>query len=270
MTTASAPVAQPQQRLAQIRIVLVETSHPGNIGSVARAMKTMGLSQLALVNPKQFPDGLATAMASGAADILAQAQIYSCLADALADCQLVIGTSARLRVSAWPQLDAKGVAQQLLQSVDGAATVALVFGRENSGLTNDELDLCHYLGHVATNPDYGSLNLAMGVQIFAYELWMLAQQQAGWQQPKQQGKTLADMQALAGFFTHLESTLVDVDFLDQRNHRLVMRRFRRLFYRLQLEKVEVMLLRGVLRRTQRMARFARGEMLQSIESADQE
>ncbi len=179
------------QSLANIRIVLVETSHPGNIGSVARAMKTMGLSQLVLVKPKSFPDGLATAMASGAADVLAAAGVVETLSEAVEDCTLVIGTSARLRVSAWPQVDAKGAAEVLLSHQQQAGQTALVFGRESSGLTNSELDLCHYLGHVSTNPDYGSLNLAMGVQIFAYELWMLAQQQAGWAETEQHPKELA-------------------------------------------------------------------------------
>lgn len=241
------------QTLSNIRIVLVETSHPGNIGSVARAMKTMGLSQLILVKPKIFPDGLATAMASGAADVLASARIVETLSEAIEDCTLVIGTSARLRVSAWPQVDAKGAAEVLLSHQQQGGQSALVFGRESSGLTNSELDLCHYLGHVPTNPNYGSLNLAMGVQIFAYELWMQAQQQVGWANRAQQSKELATSAALQGFYQHLESTLQAIEFLDDRNHEPFMRRMKRLFGRIQLEANEVTMLRGTLRRMQRIA-----------------
>lgn len=244
------------QQLSAIRIVLVETSHPGNIGSVARAMKTMGLSQLVLVNPKTFPDGLATAMASGAADVLASARIVETLSEAIEDCTLVIGTSARLRVSAWPQVDAKGAAEVLLSHQQQAGQTALVFGRESSGLSNSELDLCHYLGHVSTNPDYGSLNLAMGVQIFAYELWMQAQRQAGWAETEQQPKELATSAALQGFYQHLESTLQAIEFLDDRNHEPFMRRMKRLFSRVELEANEVTMLRGTLRRMQRIAGLA--------------
>lgn len=244
------------QSLSNIRIVLVETSHPGNIGSVARAMKTMGLSQLVLVSPKTFPDGLATAMASGAADVLASARVVDTLLEGIQDCTLVIGTSARLRVSAWPQVDAKQAAQVLLTHQQQGGQVALVFGRESSGLTNSELDLCHYLGHVPTNPDYGSLNLAMGVQIFAYELWMQAQQQAGWADHAQQSKALANTSALQGFYQHLESTLQAIEFLDDRNHEPFMRRMKRLFSRVELEANEVTMLRGTLRRMQRIAGLA--------------
>lgn len=245
------------QQLNAIRIVLVETSHPGNIGSVARAMKTMGLSQLVLVKPKSFPDGLATAMASGAADVLASARVVDTLLEAIKDCTLVIGTSARLRVSAWPQVDAKQAAQVLLTHQQQGGQVALVLGRESSGLTNSELDLCHYLGHVSTNPDYGSLNLAMGVQIFAYELWMLAQRQAGWAETEQHPKELATSAALQGFYQHVESTLQAIEFLDDRNHEPFMRRIKRLFGRIQLEANEVTMLRGTLRRMQRIAGLAK-------------
>lgn len=242
--------------LASIRVVLVETSHPGNIGSVARAMKTMGLTQLVLVNPKQYPDGLATAMASGAADVLMQARVVATLHEAVADCSFVIGTSARERSSAWPQVDAKGAATLLLQHQTNGTPVALVFGRESSGLTNLELDMCHYLGHVPTNPDYGSLNLAMGVQIFAYELWMQAQERVGWHQLQKRSRLLATSSVREGFYTHLQQTLLAIEFLDQRNHEPLMRRVKRLFSRVDLEANEVSLLRGVLRRMQRIARLA--------------
>jgi tRNA/rRNA methyltransferase/tRNA (cytidine32/uridine32-2'-O)-methyltransferase len=243
-------------RLTSIRIVLVETTHPGNIGSVARAMKTMGLTQLVLVNPKVFPDGLATAMASGAADVLANARVVDTLGDALVGCSFVVGTSARERASSWPQVDARGAASLLLEQSEDQAHVALVFGRESSGLTNLELDACHLLGHVPTNPDYGSLNLAMGVQIFSYEIWMQAQQRQGWNRHEKQAKTLATAEALAQFYEHLQQTLLDIEFLDARQHDRFMRRLKRLFARTGLEAKEVVMLRGVLRSMQRVARIA--------------
>ena len=235
-------------KLSPIRIVLVETTHPGNIGSVARAMKTMGLTQLVLVNPKQYPDGLATAMASGAADVLMQARVVSTLTEAIADCAFVIGTSARQRASAWPQVDARGAAALLLSHQTQGEQVALVFGRESSGLTNLELDACHYLGHVPTNPDYGSLYLAMGVQIFTYELWMQAQAREGWlNRESKQPRMLATHAAMEGFYQHLEETLSAIEFLDQRNHEPFMRRMRRMLTRTELEANEVTMLRGILR-----------------------
>ena len=249
-------LAELTTRLASIRVVLVETTHPGNIGSVARAMKTMGLMQLVLVNPKTFPDGLATAMASGAADVLVNAQVVDTLSAALVGCSFVIGTSARERASAWPQVDARGAASLLLDKSQADAQVALVFGRESSGLTNAELDACHALGHVPTNPDYGSLNLAMGVQIFTYELWMQAQQRQGWEPGDKQSKAPATAEELAQFYAHLQQTLVDIEFLDDRQHDRLMRRLKRLFARTGLEAKEVVMLRGVLRSMQRVARIA--------------
>lgn len=254
-------LTQLAKTLTDIRIVLVETTHPGNIGSVARAMKTMGLSQLVLVQPKIFPDSLATAMASGAADVLVNARVVDSLAEAIKDCTLVIGTSARLRVSAWPQLDAQHAAEALLSHQREGGECALVFGRESSGLSNSELDLCHFLGHVPTNPEYGSLNLAMGVQIFAYELWMQAQQQQGWTDQQRVSKERATSSALQGFYQHLETTLESIEFLDDRNHEPFMRRMKRLISRVELEANEVTMLRGMLRRMQRIAQLAKPKQM---------
>lgn len=242
--------------LGRVRIVLVETSHAGNIGSVARAMKTMGLSQLVLVNPKSFPDGLAIAMASGAADVLTKARVVSCLSEALIGCRLVIGASARIRASAWPQVDARSAAELLLDSGAGV-DVALVFGRENSGLTNSELDQCHYLGHVPTNPEYGVLNIAMAVQVFSYELWMQAQQRQGWQADHRKSKSLATVEELDGFYHHLRQTLLDIDYLDARQHDHFMRRIKRFFVRSRIETKELAIFRGMLRSMQRLARLAK-------------
>lgn len=248
-----------QARLAQVRIVLLETSHSGNLGSVARAMKTMGLTRLVLVNPKaDKQDAQAIAMASSAVDVLAQALVVDSLATAVADCRLVVGTSARLRESKWPQLTAQQTAAMICtQPVQ--TEIAIVFGRENSGLTNQELDYCHYLGHVSTNPDYGSLNLAMGVQLFAYELWTQLDRlpQSRFFATKNEPNTLATQAQLNQFYQHLQQVLQDVAFLDERNPDKIMRRFKRLFHRTQLETAEVSLLRGVLRRTQRLVRLVK-------------
>ena len=142
-------------KLQKIKIVLIETSHPGNIGAVARAMKNMGLSQLVLVSPKDFPSQEASARASSAADILNDAVVVGSLKEALQDCQVVIGSSARLRRVSWPQLDARETANLIMQTTqDDKAEVAIVFGREDSGLSNTEMDLCHYLAHIPSNPSY--------------------------------------------------------------------------------------------------------------------
>lgn len=247
------------QWMQRIRVVLVETTHPGNIGSAARAMKTMGLSNLVLVSPKQFPDAQATALASGAADVLARARVVSSVQEAVSGCVLVIGTSARQRSSDWPQVDARGAAELLLDASAPGDEVALVFGRESSGLSNVELDLCHYLGHVPTNPEYGSLNLAMGVQVFAYELWMQAQTRDGLQ-PVDWRRDLASADQLESFYEHLRQTLLAVDYLDPAKHDRFMRRLRRLFTRASLESKEVIILRGMLRSMQRMARLAHEAM----------
>lgn len=241
--------------LSGIMVVMVETSHPGNIGAAARAMKTMGLTQLVLVNPKCFPDGLAVAMASGAADVLDSARVVSSLSEAVASCSLVIGTSARQRSSAWPQVNARSASTLMLDAVSQQAQVALVFGRENSGLTNQELDLCHYLGHVDTHPEYGVLNVAMGVQIFSYELWMQAQMMQGYTSADGRRKP-ASMDELTQLYAHLEQTLLDIEYLKPAKNERIMRRMKRLFHRAQLEAKELLIFRGILRSMQRIASLA--------------
>ncbi|MCL5801027.1 MAG: RNA methyltransferase, partial [Gammaproteobacteria bacterium] len=157
--------------LSNIRIVLVNTSHPGNIGACARAMKTMNLSSLNLVQPKVFPSAEATARASGAADVLAGAQVFETLDAALAGCVLVIGASSRQRTIVWPELTPRECARQVIVQCD-RAPVALVFGREHSGLTNSELERCNALVRIPSNPDFSSLNIAAAVQILAYEIML--------------------------------------------------------------------------------------------------
>ena len=241
--------------LDRIRIVLVNTSHPGNIGATARAMKNMGLSDLCLVEPKLFPHRDADARASGADDILAGARIVASLEEALADCQLVVGTSARERHIPWPLVNPRelgAVSAQLLTSESGAGSrIAVLFGREASGLTNDELHLCHQHVHIPTNPDFSSLNVAAAVQVISYEMRMaLVEDQAD--EVPQWGTRwdieLADNAELEQMFTHLEETLVEIDFLDPSNPRQLMPRLRRLIQRAVPDKVEVNILRGILRK----------------------
>jgi TrmH family RNA methyltransferase len=236
----------------KIKIVLVETSHPGNIGAAARAMKTMGLTRLALVRPLEFPSAEATARASGADDLLAKAEIHESLESALADSQLVMGTSARLRTLKWPQLNPREAAARVYEEA-GQESVAVVFGRERTGLSNEELALCHYLVNVPANPEYSSLNVASAVQILCYELMMQGQDaepseslELG-EQPVEQ----AEMQRLYG---HFEEALIELDFLDPDNPRHLMRRIRRLFNRIRMTQNEVNILRGILTAAQRCCR----------------
>jgi len=240
--------------LDNIRVVLVETSHPGNIGGVARAMKNMGLSQLYLVNPNEFPSHAASSRASGAGDVLASAQVCDSLQDAIADCDMVVGASARLRKVAWPQLDVRQTAE-LAMSKASHSTMAMVFGREDSGLSNAELDLCHYLAHIPSNPEYSSLNLAAAVQVFCYECrvaW-LSEQAEDKQDNDASGYKFdqASSEQMEGFYAHLHQTLIDIEFLDPEKNARFMRRMRRLYNRAELDVKEVDILRGILTSTQR-------------------
>lgn len=229
-----------------IRIVLIGTTHPGNIGATARAMKTMCLDQLYLVNPQRYPSAEATARASSANDLLARARVCTTLDEALGDCSLVIGASARLRAMTWPQLDPRQSAAQLLKE-SRHARVALIFGREHSGLTNEELDRCQYLVHIPGNPEYNSLNLAAAVQVMAYEIMMgsLASSQVD-TETEGEDMDYASGEETEAFYSHLEETLVEIDFLDPENPRLLMRRLRRLYNRVRLDRNEVNILRGIL------------------------
>jgi TrmH family RNA methyltransferase len=234
--------------LDQLCIVMIQTSHPGNIGSAARAMKTMGISDLRLVRPNKFNSPETRALASGADDILDNAQHFDTLSSALAGCQTVIGTSARSeRTLRWPQLDAREcgvfVAEQLPQQ-----KMALVFGRERTGLTNEELEHCQYLAHIPMAFDFFSLNIAAAVQLFCYECMMAtrtapAQKATGTTDPDEAPATT---EAVEGFYQHLENTLIESRYLDPDNPRLLMRRFRRLFGRAAPTKSEVSMLRGML------------------------
>ncbi|MFA6302212.1 MAG: tRNA (cytosine(32)/uridine(32)-2'-O)-methyltransferase TrmJ [Legionella sp.] len=240
-------------KLSAIRIVLVETSHPGNIGSTARAMKTMGLSQLYLVNPKLFPDYKAFEMAAGADDVLHDAQVVATLDEALVGCHLIFATSARPRGLSLPGLIPAGAAE-LIASRSDDTQIALVFGREHSGLTNEELLKCHYHINIPSNPEYSSLNLAMAVQIIAYEVRMhvLA--------PKAEVASRNDEEASADeieqFYQHLKAVFIEINFLKPTHPRRLMQRVRRLFNRVQLEKMEVSILRGMLSQVQKSLQWA--------------
>jgi tRNA (cytidine32/uridine32-2'-O)-methyltransferase len=230
-------------KLNTIRIVLVATSHPGNIGSTARAMKTMGLSRLYLVSPLSFPDRWANELAAGADSVLQDAVVTDSLADALKGCKIVLGTSARARDMALPGFTPAGAAEMLTKTPD-ETEVAFVFGREHAGLTNDELLHCHYHIHIPSNPDFSSLNLAQAVQIIAYELRMkLLLPHAV---VETSAADLASSEAVEQFYDHLREVLIAIDFLKPSNPKKLLQRLRRLFNRAQLEAVEVNILRGIL------------------------
>lgn len=234
------------ERLKAIRIVLVEPSHPGNVGAAARAMKTMGLSDLALVAPRRFPDADATALASGAADILAATEVYAGLDAAVADCTLVLGTSARPRRLSWPLSDARTAAERVAR-VGVGERAALVFGRERTGLTNHELERCHGLIQIPSNPEYSSLNLAAAVQVLCYELRMaVGATQNDPVTPTPAEAPPAKASEMESFYAHLEAVLLATGFLDPTAPKLLMRRLRRLFQRARPDRNEVNILRGIL------------------------
>jgi tRNA (cytidine32/uridine32-2'-O)-methyltransferase len=231
-----------------IRIVLVNTTHPGNIGGVARAMKNMGISDLCLVEPKSFPHPDADARASGATDILEKARVVSTLDEALADCGLIFGTSARERHIPWPLVNPRELAA-IATPLEGKARVAILFGREDRGLTNEELQRCHHHVHIPAVESFSSLNIAAAVQVITYELRMA--QVADQQSARPQWGTdwdieLAEQRELELMFEHLERTLVEIEFLDPDNPRQLMPRLRRLLQRAVPDKVEVNVLRGIL------------------------
>jgi len=231
--------------LSNIRIVLIQTSHPGNIGSTARAMKTMGLSDLCLVSPKRFPDDEANVMSSNAEDILESAVVVDDLQQAIADCNVVIGTSARHeRNLRWDTFEPRHCGEFVGECLAESKKVAIVFGRERSGLTNEELSMCHHLVHIPTNPDYSSLNVASAVQILSYECRVGAQDIKAVSHELDEEIISAD--DMEGFYQHLEAALVEVEFLDPENPRYLMPRLRRMYGRIKVTRSELSLLRGML------------------------
>jgi TrmH family RNA methyltransferase len=238
--------------LENIHIVLVATTHPGNIGASARAMKTMGLNSLRLVAPHLFPNREATARASGADDLLVNAGLYNSLAEAVSDCTTVIGTTARERTIAWPTVAPRACAAGI-GAASRAGPVALVFGREHAGLTNDEIEVCNYLVRIPTAPAFSSLNLAAAVQILAYEIHLALRDE-----PVPVPVPVADAPAtqvqMEQFYDHLQQTMTDVGFFDPAKPRRLLRRMRRLFNRQVLDATEVNILRGFLSAIQKQCR----------------
>jgi tRNA (cytidine32/uridine32-2'-O)-methyltransferase len=245
----------------RVRMVLVGTQHPGNIGSAARALKTMGLSRLVLVAPERFPHAEADALAAGAGDLLETARVLDDPAEAVADCRLVLGCTARDRRIALPMLSPREAAAQAAAVANAGGEVALLFGRERTGLDNAELQLCHAAVHIPANPDYSSLNLAAAVQVLAYELrlaLLATRGDGGNEADEAGGDPPANHAMLAGLFAQLGETLDAIDFHKGRAPESAMRKLRRLFLRADLNEREVRLLRGVLADAQRMARIANG------------
>lgn len=233
--------------LPNIRIVLVETSHTGNMGSTARAMKTMGLSSLYLVNPLVKPDSQAISLSAGASDVIGNATIVDTLDEALSGCSLVIGTSARSRTLPWPMLEPRECGEHSAKAAQ-TAPVALVFGRERVGLTNEELQKCNYHVCIPANPEYSSLNLAMAVQIIAYEVRVahLALLEAAKPQVEYEESPYPLVDDLERFYQHLEQTLLETGFIRQAHPGQVMSKLRRLFTRARPESQELNILRGIL------------------------
>ncbi|QSE46932.1 RNA methyltransferase [Acinetobacter johnsonii] len=249
--------------LSHVRIVMVNTTLPANIGSALRAMKTMGLSKLVLVAPKTYPHPDIDALAAGATDLIKQIEIVETLADAIKDCHLVFGTSARSRTIPWPLLDARPAAEKSISAVvNDQQEVAVVFGREDRGLTNEELAMANYHVTIPVNTDYGVLNVAQAIQVICYEMRMatLAAVESGedevatmpvtdtksmqWDEP------LVTHEQMEQFYPHIEKMLAEIEFLDPKNPRLLPLRLRRLFGRIQLDRMEYHLLRGIFSRVQ--------------------
>lgn len=238
-----------------IRFVLVDTSHPGNIGAVARAMKNMGLTELVLVNPREFPHPEATARASGADDLLARARVVATLPEAIADCGLVLATTARTREQYFRVLEAREAADRAVtEARAGAGAVAVVFGTERFGLSNEHLLAAHALLRIPANPEYESLNIAMAAQLIAYEIRMAATQPAA---PALREAPLATPQQMEMFFTHLGQVMTEADFRDRtQSGTHLMGRIRRMFNRAELDANEVNILRGILTAVQNRRRRA--------------
>ena len=251
--------------VGKIKIVLVEPSHPGNVGAAARAAKTMGIENLVLVNPESFPNPKATARATSAADVLQRAEVYPSLKQAIASCVLVVGTTARIRGLPCPEITPRKLGNRVWQEIEHG-DVALVFGRESSGLSNEEMDLCQYYTTIPTNWEFSALNLAAAVQVISYEIFMAGVEAtaSGPVQIKKHEAVIADeapatKAELEGYFQHLNDVLLEIEFLDPKQPKLLMRRLRHIYHRCGLNKLEVNILRGILSCTQRMVNISRAK-----------
>ncbi len=235
--------------MKDLRFVLVNTTHPGNVGATARAMKTMALSELRLVSPKRYPSVEATAMASGADDLLAAAPVCAGLDEALEGCRLVLGTSARPRGISVPEIRPDEAAKLLVEESQ-KWPVALMFGREAHGLTNEEMLRCQYLVNIPANPDFSSLNLAAAVQVLAYEVRKAALDET-WNNVSTAEHEPADDKVMESFFGHLRQTMEEIGFLDSRQPTKIMARLRRLYGRARPDEREINILRGIFSASQR-------------------
>ncbi|RKF15539.1 tRNA (cytosine(32)/uridine(32)-2'-O)-methyltransferase TrmJ [Alginatibacterium sediminis] len=233
-----------------VQIVLVETSHSGNIGSAARAMLTMGFKRLVLVNPAADIDGKSVALAAGAGVVLENAKIVDTVAEAVANSSLVIGTSARSRTLDWPMLDGRSSGEKVAQQGDDAE-VSIVFGREAKGLSNEELQLCNYHVCLPANPDYTSLNLAMAVQILCYEMRVALLNKEQYPVQEQEYPLHQDLE---NFYQHFEESLYQTGFILKSHPGKVMDKLRRLFNRIRMDKQELNMMRGVLASIERTAK----------------
>lgn len=242
---------------SRLRFVLVRTSHPGNIGSAARAMRTMGFARMELVQPARFPDREANALAAGADDVLANAGVHAELVDGLADCSLALGLSARRRGVTLPELSPREGAQQALAALIRGEQVALLFGNERSGLENEELARCHAMVRIPSVDDFSSLNLAQAVQVMAYELRMAMLGDEPPSPPPEHDEPPADAAQMEQFYRHLAQTLDDIEFHKGREPTTIMLRLRKLFQRAQPDQRELRVLHGILADAQRMAGLAK-------------
>lgn len=238
------------KQLNDIRVVLIDTTHPGNIGSTARAMKVMGLHHLVLVRPRCFPDAKASAMASSAADILESALVVDNLDEALDGCQLVLGSSARPRTLEWPMLSSRDAAECIHTAMleQTVAHTAILFGTESVGLSNEQLQRCHYRIEIPANPEYSSLNLSQAVQVVCYELRQAFLTPADLI-PKvstDPSHALANDRSVESFLERLQMMIVHLDILNPAQPKLLMQRLRRLFLRVRLEVSEISILQGIV------------------------
>ncbi|WP_281646557.1 tRNA (cytosine(32)/uridine(32)-2'-O)-methyltransferase TrmJ [Parendozoicomonas sp. Alg238-R29] len=238
--------------LDSIRIVMLRTWHPGNIGSALRAMKTMGLSRLVLVKPNQWPHNDAETMAAGAADMLDKVEVVNSLEEAIDGCNLVLGTSARSRSFPWPMLTSRQCGEKLVNEAR-TGEVALVFGQETSGMTNDELQQCHFHVSIDANPDYPVLNVASAIQILCYEIRQAGIEQSGREVTNEEQVPYPDTQQMELFYKQLELALGDINFIIRQHPGKIMTRLRRLFNRARPEQEEMNILRGILSRIRQNA-----------------
>jgi len=229
--------------LNTVKVVLVGTTHPGNIGAAARAIKNMGIFNLALVKPKEFPSDIAIYRSKAAKDILENAEIYESLEDAIAGCKLIVGTSARARSVPWPVFNPRDAAEEM-RKISKQGNVAIVFGREDRGLTNDELGLCNFHVHIPSDPKYSSLNLSQAVQILAYEIRLAYSRDEVISEVKWD-VDLANNEQTERLIDHMEELMQDVEFYDVENPRKLLLRVRRFFKRSEIDVMEANIFRGL-------------------------